>query len=74
MDLDEFQKEADRIKAEQYFAEKTAQPAVVSIEQLVQAILEPADLELFKLATLYCPEDPERFYVESLNGEFKTVG
>lgn len=73
MDFDEFQKEADRVKAEQFFEEKTAQPHVSALDAVVAAAREPADPELYKVAQFYCPEDALRFYVEELGGQFKAV-
>jgi hypothetical protein len=72
-DNENFRREVRRIKAEQFFEEKTAEPrlnpvAVVNVTRACAA----EDPELLKVAMLFCgDEDPYEFYEAELGGKFK---
>jgi hypothetical protein len=75
MDLEIFRAEVRRVRAEQFFTEKTASaPGVsaVAVAGLARAS-EAEDPELLKVAAKYCPEAPLEFYEKRLFGKFKTA-
>lgn len=75
MDLEIFRAEVRRVRAEQFFTEKTASATAVpalAVVGLARA-MDVEDLELLKLAAKYCPEAPLEFYEKRLFGKFKTA-
>ena len=75
IDMDRFQEAVSRIKAEQFFKEKTAKLPLdhVSAASLgITSMVE--DPELLKVASIFCPKAPLKFYVEELGGTFRPIG
>lgn len=75
MGLDKFHIAVRNVRAEQYFAEKTASASGVSAVALagLARAAEATDPELLKLAAAFCPEAPLEFYEKRLFGKFKTA-
>ena len=72
-DIEDFQNAVRQIQAEQFFEEKFASapgPSAVGLTNLQRAGAAE-DLELLKIASVFCPEDPLGFYEHELMGHIK---